>query len=202
MLGFNSERVRREARCRQSNGASGLLRRSGIVASLALSVGCSSWSSPPDHQEDSAVLEGPMFQTDSATYHLTITPTARRLRITASFTNTGASPVYLVLCGSSALVRLEKHAGDGWQVAYEPLCSMDAAAPIEVRPGTTYRDSATVLDMIAPNSDPKFMVSPIEGTYRAIYSGFSSWNPSSSEGPPGEVLPEDVRRSNEFIIVQ
>jgi hypothetical protein len=141
-----------------------------------------------------------MFQTVSGKYRLATTATERHGTSGASFTNTTGSTVYIILCGNTALLRLEKRVSERWQVAYQPACTMEGRAPIEVRQGATYRDTATVIDMLAANSAPKFMVSPIEGTYRAVYAGFSSWDPGTAGGPPGELLPEDLRTSNEFTI--
>lgn len=205
MLGFNGEGVSRPTRHRSPSTTSCLQHEVGILITLTLTltVACSSWSTATDERTSrSAGLQGPMFQTDSGAYHLVVTPTAteRLVRIGASFTNTTGATVYMMPCGNSALMRLEKRVSDGWQVAYQPVCTLEARSPIKVPPGATYRDTATVLDNLAPNTLPKFMVSPIEGTYRAVYAGFSSWDPSRVGGPPGEPLQDGVSMSNEFTI--
>ena len=89
-----------------------------------------------------------------------------------------------------------KRVGGKWVVAYQPVVMLCLGPPLEIAPGASYvyRDDV-VAGTPGSTAQPQFQVTPLSGTYRAVW-GVHGARPDG--GGPGQLLPAASRTSNEF----
>jgi hypothetical protein len=120
------------------------------------------------------------------------------VRITSTITNDSARPVYLVTCGRSALFRLERQVGDGWEQVHSPGCDYALRHPVILEPGAALTDVAEIPARGAAGAG----VPLTSGMYRAHYAVHGTYvkEPAAPSTGVGDMLPEVQRTSNPFRI--
>jgi hypothetical protein len=171
---------------------------------LAAGIACAPPAGQPAPAEPAQTLSPAqmLVTVDRDTYRVERTADALHLTIVSTFTNRTAATVYLHPCGrSQPAFTLERLVSGEWRPAYSPPCpALLMLDPPRVASGASRTDTALVHAALTPNTEPRFLQQPIDGTYRMVYAqAYGSWVPNQG---PGELLPLERRISGPFRIVE
>ena len=135
------------------------------------------------------------IQTAELHYTMEDDGVSHRLLVPTTYINRTGRTVYERWCSRV----LEKKVGNSWQVAFSPVCPSIAVEPTAYEPDTPHPIDFSVLAAYAPNSGPRFELSPIPGIYRFRVDLYATRLPSPS-GPAGvaDILPLADRITNAF----
>lgn len=136
------------------------------------------------------------LRTDRASYAVTRSGDLLAVAIDFTYTNHTGGPVYLTGCRGPNPPTLEKRVGSTWVTAYSPIVDLCLGPPVEIASGASYSYHDEIAAG-APGSNigPQFQVSPLAGTYRAVWAVYAAMPDGSGAAP---LLPEASRTSNEF----
>lgn len=157
--------------------------------------GCSNPSIPG---RDAQALTA--IRTDKVEYAASSASGIHEWSIPVVYTNTTGADVFIAYCGDTEFaVGLEKHGPAGWLEAYPLYClATIRRAPLRIRPGDSYRHTVRLRSFEDPRAYPRFGVDPA-GSYRLSYQIYRNLVHLESGGIQyGELLPEELRVSNEF----
>lgn len=78
---------------------------------------------------------------------------------------------------------------------------MEYTTPLRIDPGESLQHEVVVRE--GGGSVPQFGVEQIPGTYRVLYGIFESWDraAAATSAELRSPLPEEKRRSNEFLVI-
>ena len=139
-----------------------------------------------------------MFRSEGADFTLREEGGALRVDIPFIFVNETGRPVYIPSCNGPHPPVLEKFENRSWVVAYAPIVPLCLGQPVEIAPGQRYDyDYHVHAALPGTNGEPKFSVSPIAGSYRAVWSLYRE---KLSDGTVASLLPPESRTSNVFRI--
>jgi hypothetical protein len=150
---------------------------------------------PAPVTRDSAAL----FQTDSLAYVLRADATTFDGAVGVTLTNRTGATLYIMNCGGSTGVTLEKRVSGQWQGVWSPGVLACLSPPITVSSGGTYRTNIRVSGGF-PQSNlyPQLATADVAGEYRLVWrSVLSSYQDPL---PFGEPLPLEWRVSNRFTL--
>lgn len=119
------------------------------------------------------------------------------LAVVVTIANSSARKVYVLTTGGTALERIEQFKDSAWRPIY-PVKPATLGQVASVAPGATHRDVAVL--NLARGTTPILSANDMLGTYRAIYLIFANWNPAVAGVPPGELLPNQERTSELFVV--
>ncbi len=140
-----------------------------------------------------------LFQTDSLAYSLRLGGDWYQGEIGVTFTNRTSGKVYIVNCGGSTGLRLEKRVAGQWQGVWSPIMPACLSKPITVPAGATYRTRIAIsAGVIGTNTAPQFASPDITGEYRAVW--FEVLSSYQDQLPFGEPLSLAARVSNRFVL--
>ena len=167
-----------------------MCRTVAVLAVVAACAGACSDATAP------AEPTTPDFRTDSASYTLSAGPIAYQGTILVSYTNHTGAAVSFANCNGLTDVELEKLVNGAWVSVWSPVLPLCMSAPITVAPNATWRTSVNVSSAYPEvNAGPKFSITDIPGTYRAV------WTEAMVGGTgTGDPLPEEHRVSNAFTL--
>lgn len=117
------------------------------------------------------------------------------------YVNRTGDTVYLGYCDREPpRFQVEKKVDGEWVLAHRgPICTATLIyRPFPILPGEVYTDTLRLTHFRSERVGPRFEVSSIPGTYRAILDIYTSWNPERIR--EREPLPLPERVSNEFRI--
>ena len=167
-----------------------------LVGSIALRCSSVETATPPQIST---------IQTDQQVYAVTLDSALNALVLTIplSYTNPTNKTVYFAKCGHQPPAPvLQKYENEEWTNALGKVCRLILTPPVEVEPGETYVQTVSLASSLRPNTEPRFSVKEIPGTYRLIYRIYETWEPYG-EGPGlGKLLPIEARVSNEFEVTK
>jgi hypothetical protein len=178
------------------------LRRQLVTVVLGLAA-CREPGTKPEVTATTADItrdDDAQFQTDSLAYTLGANSIGYVGEIGVTFINRTGATVYIVNCGGSTGLSLQKRIEGNWRGVWSPVVPLCLSPPITVTADGTYRTKIGIFGGY-PNSNtfPQFAIQDIAGEYRAVwYSVLSTYQASSSSF--GEQLPLDARISNRFTI--
>jgi hypothetical protein len=142
----------------------------------------------------------PLIQTHATEYKLKGDGPGLGVDIAYVFTNRTGGAVYLVNCGGSFGLHLERKAELGWHFAWGPVLNQCLSPPIVIEPNATFAGTLRVWG--APpgsNTYPQFDVDDPSGTYRIVWDdALSSFDADSY--PFGAQIPLEARISNRFTL--
>lgn len=135
------------------------------------------------------------FQTNTLQYTMADNAGSYYLVIPVTYVNRSAGIVYANRCDWV----LEKRTGGTWTVTYAPICPAVGVPPLAYAPSTPHLIDFSLITAYAPNTAPRFTLSPIPGIYRFRIGLFARAIPTSGgmatlEDP----LPLPKRVSNEL----
>lgn len=140
-----------------------------------------------------------MFQTDSLAYTLHTGTIGYQGDVGVTLTNRTAGTIYIVNCGGSTSVQLEKRVGVAWQGVWSPAIPLCLSPPITVPVGGAYRTRISIFGGYpGTNTFPQFLVADVTGEYRAVWGSVLSTY--QDRLPFGETLPLESRTSNRFTL--
>jgi hypothetical protein len=114
------------------------------------------------------------------------------------YTNPLPSSIFLPTCRTVNPPRIEKKDYQRWLIAFSPIVLACLGPPQVIEPGRTFEFTYDVEAALPGyNVMPQFNT-PLPGTYRIVWGGFSSWNASGAEPGLGVELPLSATISNEF----
>jgi hypothetical protein len=148
-------------------------------------------------------LEGEAhLRTGSDSYQLTRRDGGWATSIDFTFTNPLAENVYVVNCRGGVLLGLERWSGEAWERAWSPVELQCLSPPIVIAPGETLRHTLPVWGSDpGRNHHPEFVVTPVEGTYRLVWSQpVLRWRGDYVDGAFGDPVPAELRVSNAFTL--
>ncbi len=119
-----------------------------------------------------------------------------RTEIGLTFVNRTGGAVYIPSCHGPYPPVLEKVVDGQWVIAYAPIVLLCLEQPVAIAPGKSY-DFAYRVHAALPgtNAGPQFSVTPIAGTYRAVWGLFSE---KLADGTTTKPLAAESRTSNTF----
>lgn len=140
----------------------------------------------------------PWIRTDRFAYDLATTSIGWETTIPFRWTNPTSGPAFLVHCGETYHVVLEKLVDGVWVPGWLPFIQLCLSIPpIIVQPGETLVDAVRVFGGFPDgNAIPVFEQDDPEGVYRMVIFPLDSFR--SPTGLFGEELPFEGRVSNEF----
>jgi len=140
----------------------------------------------------------PWIRTDRVAYDLATTSIGWETTIPFRWTNPTSGPAFLVHCGETYAVVLEKLVDGVWVPGWLPFIQLCLSIPpIIVQPGETLVDTVRVFAGFPDgNTIPVFEQDDPEGVYRLVLFPLSPFD--SSPHPFGEELPFEARVSNAF----
>ena len=163
---------------------------SALAASLlcgALGLGC----------DDGVGVGVPLIQTEELVYALTPRGNALEAEIRYTFENRTGGPVYLVNCGGSFDIALDRLDGGQWIPAWGSIIPSCLSPEIRIGRGEVFADTLSVRG--APpgsNAYPQFASPDPSGTYRIRWVvAYATVQDGLGVGPP---VPEEYRVSNSF----
>ncbi|HKG95029.1 MAG TPA: hypothetical protein VKA84_24140 [Gemmatimonadaceae bacterium] len=178
-------------------------RRLLTLAAIAL-VGAASGCGAPTAATEADALTPEPISADQPEYTVTRGVDGRiEITIGLRYVNRTGATTYLPVCGGVHPPALQKLVRGEWVAAYSPFVDLCLQAPVEVRPGKSYRYSYRVLAWPQGGwSRPYFEIDEIAGTYRAVWTIYETWTPGGPEPGLGRLAPLEGRVSNEFRIVE
>lgn len=144
---------------------------------------------------------GAPIQTDRSVYEMRTTQYAHELTIDLAYTNPTPEPAYIPTCREPGPPILQKWVDGKWVTAYSPVVLRCLGPPVVIDAGETYSYTYRVFASRSPNSFPRLQVTEIPGQYRLVWHILGTWTPNGPEPGLGQVLPEEQRVSNTFMIV-
>jgi len=161
----------------------------GLAVIIASATACSDATAPREPAT-------PDFRTDSASYTLRAGSIAYQGIISVSYTNHTGAAVSFANCMGTTDVELEKLVSGAWVSVWSPVMPLCMSLPITVAPNATWRTTVYVSGAYPEvNADPKFSVTDVPGTYRAVWTQATVGNTGA-----GDPLPEVHRVSNAFML--
>ena len=137
-----------------------------------------------------------MVQTQKLLYEVALRP-APSVTITTVVTNASPQVIFVPVHGAG-LLALERQVGERWVIAAHPIHTLELREPLTIQPGRSTTDTV-MLDLqsgVTPPQSP----SQIPGRYRAVYAIFATWDSRRVGRAPGELVPQEDRTSNAFIL--
>jgi hypothetical protein len=178
--------------------------RVGAAAILAANLGCGNPSAPgetPVPPRDNSLL-----QTEQLEYPFTYSGGVYTGSVVATYTNSGASTVYLSLCGNDAwpdffiVVAGRGLAPDDVE---GPLSICTGTPPVRLEPGETRTDTLHFF-MHEREPDGDYTKTPRNagrsGLYRILYHPYARVSGDGDFAMPRDPLPDSVGQSNVFRI--
>lgn len=160
----------------------------------------------------SIISSPPLIRTDREEYRPVITSDAITLTVVSTYTNSTPDTITLHPCYQRPpyplSVELERLEGNEWRPALSSVCTLALMLnPPVLLPGQFRVDTLRLSGSTRPRTVPAFAPGPLTGFYRLHYfSVFRKWHPQSppagAKHPLGEELPDSLRVSNVFRIVE
>jgi hypothetical protein len=173
-----------------------------VPLALALVGGCTPVNGNGPHPATMPFEGETHLRTSAESYTLTRRDGGWATSIDFSFTNPLAENVYVVNCRGAVLLGLERWSGDAWERAWSPVELACLSPPIVIAPGETLRHTLPVWGSDpGRNHHPEFTVTPVEGTYRLVWSQpVLRWRGDYVDGAFGDPVPRELRVSNSFVL--
>jgi hypothetical protein len=174
-------------------------RRRLAFAFCVLSAGCDAMVGVSPRGHDPFDLNREFLQTDSAVYHVVATDRGHEFQVALSYTNATRDRVYVGTCHRPDPPVLQKLEEGVWVTAWAPPVLSCLGPPLVIESSQVHEFDLHVVGYTRPSTYPRFLISPISGTYRFVWRVLGTWTPDGPGGL-GQELPLEQRISNTFQI--
>jgi len=169
-----------------------------VTVSLALLASCTLVSS-----EDDGFAEGALLQTDVTEIKATVVKDFREkvvFDVPLTITNVTNERIALTRCKRPSAPVLQKLVDERWETAFAPIEQLCLSPPWFIEPGDTFVDTLRVRGFLPDQSAAPTFDTDLEGTYRLVHRLYR--RPVGDQEQPSDLLPEPLRTSNTFTVIE